>query len=1007
MKKRKLLKRGLASLLAVVLAVGLLPMMPGNMATVKAADVEGDSYSFNADTGELFIKNDSGTTAWRANDNIPKDAVKSVEFQRLKTPVLNIGKNAFDGCTNLSGTIKLNAQTASIGADAFKGCDNLKVILLPKAVQESIQTAGIPQNTAYVVYEHDNNTGNFVIHDIAYGAQEQIVFDGMIYNGTTSWSCCSLVAEERFRIVPSETGNSGRAWYYRKAEDGGIVVTKYLPMVSGNYVDGGPIELPKTLAGCTVNEFSDTAFSDTRLDASHIFVTDESTRVTLPENVSKIIISEENGKKEAYFTPGNVGTVDTFDINVPRDVETLFAKDIILGDGPMHLMCPAVSYKEDGNGYVIITDVTLGDFFHGAESYTVPTSIKGSPVTTVMINTKDKWHTDKIIVDESVNKIVCEYYNRPSSTDTPVITKVTQGSAQDAVEIPATIAGRAIATVTENVFDDSVECVIVPDGTEVSVPYSVGKITYQKDENGTITITEVIPGRDNNGENKLVSIPETIGGSEPVMSDDAKEDMQVIPHTHHYVCGICEICNYSKAVYTIVATAGEHGSISPQGVVSVTEGESKSFTIVPAEGYEIDTITVDGNIVQVMTTYTFTDVQENHTIEAAFKQESQTPVVTAPSITTQPGNATVKVGETATFTLAASGTALTYQWQIDKNDGNGWVNIVGANEASYTTSTVNISCSGFKYQCVVSNSAGMVTSNTAVLTVTENIIPDPDPVDYEILDGANSNWEQNSDGSLSIRGSGALSKFVGVKVDGTLVDAKNYTVKEGSTIVTLKTDYLNTLSVGTHTFEILWTDGSAGTTFTSKADSSDNGNNNQNDNDNSNRDDTENIIPDPVDYEILDGANSNWEQNSDGSLSIRGSGALSKFVGVKVDGTLVDAKNYTVKEGSTIITLKASYLNTLSAGTHSVEILWTDGSASTTFTSKADSSDNGNNNQNDNNNSNRDDSVLPDDSDKKEEAPETGDDTPSVWLFILTIISGMGLILTAKKRRKNLKMSEK
>ena len=154
-------------------------------------------------------------------------------------------------------------------------------------------------------------------------------------------------------------------------------------------------------------------------------------------------------------------------------------------------------------------------------------------------------------------------------------------------------------------------------------------------------------------------------------------------------------------------------------------------------------------------------------------------------------------------------------------------------------------------------------------------------------------------------------------------------------------------------------------------------------------------------YEILDGANSNWEQNSDGSLSIRGSGAFSKFVGVKVEGTLVDAKNYTVKEGSTIITLKASYLNTLSEETHTVEILWTDGSASTNFTIKADSSDNGNNNQNDTDNSNTDDS------DKNEETPETGDDTPSVWLVILTIISGTGLILTAKKRRKNLKTSEK
>lgn len=138
--------------------------------------------------------------------------------------------------------------------------------------------------------------------------------------------------------------------------------------------------------------------------------------------------------------------------------------------------------------------------------------------------------------------------------------------------------------------------------------------------------------------------------------------------------------------------------------------------------------------------------------------------------------------------------------------------------------------------------------------------------------------------------------------------------------------------------------------------------------------------PDPIDYNILDGANSSWTQNSDGGLSIRGSGAFSKFVGVKVDGSLVDAKNYTVKEGSTIVTLKADYLNTLSVGTHTFEILWTDGSASTTFTIKADTSDDG---------------------DKKDDVPKTGDNTPVAWLFILSILSGTGLIITAKKRRVN------
>ena len=291
--------------------------------------------------------------------------------------------------------------------------------------------------------------------------------------------------------------------------------------------------------------------------------------------------------------------------------------------------------------------------------------------------------------------------------------------------------------------------------------------------------------------------------------------------------------------YTITATAGANGSITPSGAVGVAAGGSQTFTISPSSGYVIDTLKVDGLEVTATTSYTFSDVKANHTIEVTFKQESQTPVVTAPSITKQPGNATVKAGETATFTIAANGTDLTYQWKIDRNDGNGWVNIDGATAASYTTSTVDISCNGFKYQCVVSNSAGTDTSNTAVLTVTENTTPAPGSVDYEILDGANTSWEQNSDGSLSIRGSGAISKFVGVKVDGNLVDVKNYTVKEGSTIVTLKADYLNTISVGNHTFEIIWTDGTASTRFTvSKSDSGsaepkdNDGNNGKNDNTN-------------------------------------------------------------------------------------------------------------------------------------------------------------------------------
>ena len=110
---------------------------------------------------------------------------------------------------------------------------------------------------------------------------------------------------------------------------------------------------------------------------------------------------------------------------------------------------------------------------------------------------------------------------------------------------------------------------------------------------------------------------------------------------------------------------------------------------------------------------------------------------------------------------------------------------------------------------VISDATMDVSADTTLYPVWENI-----PVVYEILDGANSSWTLDSGESLSIRGSGAFSQFVGVKVDGAIVDATNYTVMEGSTIVTLNTDYLNTLTVGSHTIEIEWTDGSVSTTFT-------------------------------------------------------------------------------------------------------------------------------------------------------------------------------------------------
>ena len=88
-----------------------------------------------------------------------------------------------------------------------------------------------------------------------------------------------------------------------------------------------------------------------------------------------------------------------------------------------------------------------------------------------------------------------------------------------------------------------------------------------------------------------------------------------------------------------------------------------------------------------------------------------------------------------------------------------------------------------------------------------------DASNYRIVEGANGTWTQNSDGTLTVRANGEFGKFTGVKVDNVLIDAKNYTAISGSTIVTLKNDYLKTLSAGKHKLTVLYTDGECSANF--------------------------------------------------------------------------------------------------------------------------------------------------------------------------------------------------
>ncbi len=128
------------------------------------------------------------------------------------------------------------------------------------------------------------------------------------------------------------------------------------------------------------------------------------------------------------------------------------------------------------------------------------------------------------------------------------------------------------------------------------------------------------------------------------------------------------------------------------------------------------------------------------------------------------------------------------------------------------------------------------------------------------------------------------------------------------------------------------------------------------------------------DYKIIKGDKTEWTQSSGKDFSLTINGLLSKFEGVQVDNSTVDSKYYTVKSGSTIITLDDAFLDKLTKGEHTISIVYTDGKVTGSFTVKA-----------------------------KSGSPATGDETNLALLSLLAVFSvttAAALTIGMKKRKQ-------
>ena len=129
----------------------------------------------------------------------------------------------------------------------------------------------------------------------------------------------------------------------------------------------------------------------------------------------------------------------------------------------------------------------------------------------------------------------------------------------------------------------------------------------------------------------------------------------------------------------------------------------------------------------------------------------------------------------------------------------------------YTLTYENNDKVGTAYAVVTAkDGSGYVGTVRAAFTIKEA----PKAPEYTITKGDNAKWTLKSAKALSFTASGDFDKFVGVSVDGVRISDSHYSAKKGSTVITLKSAYLNTLKAGKHTIAIHFTDGTAEGSFT-------------------------------------------------------------------------------------------------------------------------------------------------------------------------------------------------
>lgn len=448
--------------------------------------------------------------------------------------------------------------------------------------------------------------------------------------------------------------------------------------------------------------------------------------------------------------------------NTALDAEASCVTEGVSSTTPQITWTPSDSTAGYNTSYTASITLTAATGYEFTDSTTA--TVLGNNATSITKNTDGTLTVTYDFPATAKDKLI--------SITAPQAITVANGTAYDAINLPATVN-----IVTEGNTESSAP-VTWNTTAPASGSYEPSVLTQQTVTlNGTVTCPDSI---DDNGVLLTTTITITISAAGIVGAPTV--NLAAGTYTENQSVTLTSSTEGATIYYT---TDGSEPTITGGVPAGTTAVYTAPIAVTGTEGESITT-TIKAIAVK--------DRMQNSSVEK-FTYTIQIPVPKYEvNVTNGSGSGNYAQGSTVTITANTAPNGQRFKdWSIESG------NITLASSTSDTTTFV---------------------MPAEAVRVKANYEAIPTPVSYKILDGANSDWKQNTEETITIRGNGDFSKFVGVKIDGNTIDAKNYTAKEGSTIITLTTDYLKTLSIGTHTFEIVWTDGSASTNFTvSKNDS--------------------------------------------------------------------------------------------------------------------------------------------------------------------------------------------